>query len=77
MKKLELNGRKQKTERHKLKSASGNGCKWDSNPCLHQPETYSGIEVTAIFIAVAATCMPEYVSGWCGHGFESHLQPFC
>jgi len=19
---------------------------------------------------------PEYVSGWCGHGFESHSQPF-
>jgi len=24
-----------------------------------------------IFIA----SMPEYVSGWCGHGFESHSQP--
>jgi len=37
---------------HKLKSASGyvckNGCEWDSNPCPHQPETYSGIEVAAI-----------------------------
>jgi len=20
--------------------------------------------------------MPEYVSGWCGHEFESHSQPF-
>jgi len=19
---------------------------------------------------------PKYVSGWCGHGFESHSQPF-
>jgi len=39
-------------ERHKLKSAlryvGKNGCKWDSNPCLHQPDTYSGIEVAAI-----------------------------
>jgi len=22
-----------------------------------------------------ATFIPEYVSGWCGHGFESHSQP--
>jgi len=39
-----------RTRRHKLKSASGyvskNGCEWDSNP--YQPETYSGIEATAI-----------------------------
>jgi len=43
---------KQKTERHKLKSASRyvskNGCEWDSNPYPHQPETYSVIEVAAI-----------------------------
>jgi len=44
---------KQKTERHKLKLASGydvskNGCEWNSNPCPHQPETYSGIEVAVI-----------------------------
>jgi len=25
---------------------------------------------------VAMTLMPEYVSSWCGHGFESHSQPF-
>jgi len=25
---------------------------------------------------IAATSMPEYVSGWCGHGFKSHSQPF-
>jgi len=44
--------RKQNTECQKLKSASGYvskiGCEWDSNPCLHQPETYSGVEVAAI-----------------------------
>jgi len=35
-----------------LISASGyiskNDCKWNSNPCLHQPETYSSNEVMAI-----------------------------
>jgi len=38
--------------RHKLKPALGyvskNGCERDSNPCPHQPETYSGIKVAAI-----------------------------
>jgi len=38
--------------RHKLKSVSRyvskNGCEWNSNPCPHQPESYSGIEVAAI-----------------------------
>jgi len=28
-----------------------------------------------LFDTIAATSMPEYVSGWCGHGFKSHLQP--
>jgi len=23
-----------------------------------------------------ATSMPDYVSSWCRHGFESHSQPF-
>jgi len=27
-------------------------------------------------LRIAATSIPEYVSGWCGHGFESHSQPF-
>jgi len=26
-------------------------------------------------LRIAATSMPEYVSGWWGHGFESHSQP--
>jgi len=37
------NSRKQKTERHKLKSILGyvskNGYEWDSNPCRNQPVT--------------------------------------
>jgi len=42
------------------------------------------IEVAAILkcalwivrrLNIAATSTPEYISGWCGHGFESHLQP--
>jgi len=40
-------------KRHKLKSALGyvskNGCELDSNSCPHHPETYSGIEVAAIY----------------------------
>jgi len=27
-------------------------------------------------LRIAATSMPEYVFGWCGHGFETHSQPF-
>jgi len=27
-------------------------------------------------LRIAATSMPEHASNWCGHGFESHLQPF-
>jgi len=27
-------------------------------------------------LSIAATSMPEYVSGWCRHGFDSHSQPF-
>jgi len=27
-------------------------------------------------LRISATSMPEYVSGWCGHGFELHSQPF-
>jgi len=34
------------------------------------------IGVYALGSRIAATSMPEYVSGWCGHGFESHWQPF-
>jgi len=27
-------------------------------------------------LRIAVISIPEYVSSWCGHGFESHLQPF-
>jgi len=27
-------------------------------------------------VSIAATSIPGHVSGWCGHGLESHLQPF-
>jgi len=27
-------------------------------------------------LRTAATLIPVYVTGWCGHGFESHSQPF-
>jgi len=37
---------KEKTESHTLLSArdvsAKDGCEWDSNPCPHQPQTYSG-----------------------------------
>jgi len=28
-------------------------------------------------LRIAATSMPEYVSGWCGHGFELIRSHFC
>jgi len=28
------------------------------------------------FFGEAATSIPVYVTGWCGHGVESHSQPF-
>jgi len=71
--------RQQKTERHKLKSASGyvskNGCEWDShsNPCPHQTETYSGIEVAAILKRrTAATAMPKHEISLVGAGMSSN-----
>jgi len=27
-------------------------------------------------LRIATTSMPEYVSGWCGHGFDTRSQPF-
>jgi len=36
----------------------------------------SWVVKTVLRLRIAATSMSEYVSGWCGHGFESHSQPF-
>jgi len=27
-------------------------------------------------LSIDAASMPEYISGWCGHGFEFHSQHF-
>jgi len=47
-----------------------NGCKWDLNTCLHQPETYPGIKVVAILkpstaidhLVTTALCWFKHVS---------------
>jgi len=31
---------------------------------------------SALCLKIAANSIFEYVSGWCGHGFETHSQPF-
>jgi len=65
---------------YKLKSTSGyvrkNGCeRLNSNPCPHQPETYSGIEIAAILkrrtahSATAARC-------WFKHVNNKNANPF-
>jgi len=49
---ITFNVRKLKTACYKAFFSSGhvskNSCKWNANPCLHQPEMYSGIEFAAI-----------------------------
>jgi len=45
--------------------------------CLNQHRAAMVERSKAVFRwRIVATSILEYVSGWCWHGFESHLQPF-
>jgi len=46
-----------------------------SRQSLNTKESFRPISHRSLL--VAATSISKYVSGWCGHGFESYSQPFC
>jgi len=46
--------------------------------CVNVPKSAQSSELVkaVLRLRIVATSMPKYVSGWCGHGFVSHSQPF-
>jgi len=43
---------------------------------LESIQSYDGWVFAVLRSKIVAASIPGYVSGWCGYGFESHLQPF-